>query len=199
MVPIALILLFSITFLVFNLISKQSLKEDIEVPEGKNIVSPATGKIIDIIDISNKKRIGIKKGILGLINTSGVSKGYLISIFMSLFDNHINRAPIKGKVLSVNHYKGKFRIANSLRALQNERTEILMNTEIGKLKILQIAGYVCRRVETFVEVGQELSKGEKIGLIRHGSQVSLMVPKKIKIRVKKGDKVKAGSTVIGEI
>lgn len=199
---IALILPFIAIFLVFNLILKQSFRElDVEVPKGKNIVSPAYGKVIDVVDISNKDTISIKKGLLGLINstTKGINKGYLISIFMRPFDNHINRAPIGGKILSIKHYRGKFRRANSLRALQNERTEIVMDTKIGKLKMLQIAGYIFRRIETSVKEGQKLIKGDKIGLIRHGSQVSLIVPKKIKIKIKKGDRVKAGSTILGEI
>lgn len=202
MAPITLILSFVALSLVLNSILKQSLKEEeIEIPKGRNIVSPADGKVIDIIDVSNKENIKIKKGILGLIdtNTKGMDDSYLISIFMNPFDNHVNRAPIKGKVISVKHHKGKFRRANSLRALENERSEIIMDSEIGKLKILQIAGYIFRRIETSVKAGQKLSKGEKIGLIRHGSQVSLIISKKINLKIKKGDKVKAGSTIIGEI
>ena len=202
MAQITMILSFIALSLVLNSILKQSLREEeIDVPEGRNIVSPADGKIINIIDVSNKENIKIKKGVLGLIdtNTKGMDDSYLISIFMNPFDNHVNRAPIKGKVLSVEHHKGKFRRANNLRALENERSEIIMDSNIGKLKIMQIAGYVFRRIETSVKAGQTINKGNKIGLIRCGSQVSLIVPKKINLKIKKGDKVKAGSSIIGEI
>lgn len=170
-------------------------------PKGDNIISPASGKIIKIIKISDKNKIKIRKGLLGLVEstTKGIIKeGYLISIYLRVYDNHINRSPLNAKVLSVNHSKGKFKRASSIRALQNEKTEIVLDSNIGKLKLIQVAGYVARRIETFVTPGQTIKKGQPFGLIKLGSQVTMIFPSNIKINVRKGQKVKAGTTIIGE-
>lgn len=171
-------------------------------PPGNNITSPATGKIIDVIDFSDQKEILLKKGVLGSIKTSlkdVMDDGYVIPIFMRVFDNHINRSPIDGKVISVKHSKGKFIPASTIRAIENEKTEIVIDSKIGKIKVIQIAGLIARRIETFIEPGNDIKKGATIGLIKLGSQVVLIVPKKVNIIVKKGQKVYAGKTVIGEI
>jgi len=177
------------------------IDKGVNPPKGNNIVSPACGKIVDIIRISDKEKLKIKKGILGLIESTakGITQnGYLISIFMRVYDNHINRCPIDGKVVSVKHSEGKFKIASSLRALENEKTETTLDTKIGKIKVIQIAGYLARRIETFIKPGQKIKKGQVFGLIKLGSQVTMILPSKVKIKVKKGQKVKAGLTVIGE-
>jgi phosphatidylserine decarboxylase len=170
-------------------------------PEGNNITSPASGKIIEIVKISDKDKIKIRKGLLGLIESTTkdiIKEGYLISIFLRLYDNHINRSPLDAKVLSVKHSKGKFKRASSLRALQNEKTEIVLDTVIGKLKLIQMAGYIARRIETFITPGQIIKKGQPLGLIKLGSQVTIILPSNVRIKVKKKQKVKAGSTIIGE-
>lgn len=181
---------------------KYTLKDKkIDSPTGNNMVSPATGKVLNIIKISDKKKINVRKGLLGLVETTTkdvIKEGYLVSIFLRLFDNHINRSPVNGKVVSVTHSKGKFRKASSLRALQNEKTEIMFDSNAGKIKMLQIAGYVARRIETAIVPNQTVKKGQSIGLIKLGSQVTLIVPSNIKLKVKKGQKVKAGLTIIGE-
>ena len=170
-------------------------------PEGNNIISPACGRIKDIIKISDKKKLKIKKGLLGLIESTakGITKdGYLVSIFMRVYDNHINRAPVDGKIVSVEHSDGKFLVANSVRALQNEKTEVVLDTKAGKIKVIQIAGYLARRIETFIKPGQMIKKGNPFGLIKLGSQVTMILPSNVNLKVKKGQKVKAGSTIIGE-
>ncbi|MBS3097638.1 phosphatidylserine decarboxylase [Candidatus Woesearchaeota archaeon] len=181
---------------------KYTLKDKkVNPPFGDNIVSPATGKVLKIIKISDKKKIKIRKGLLGLVETTTkgiIKEGYLISIFLRLYDNHINRAPVNGKVVSVSHSNGKFRNAHSLKALRNEKTEIVFDSDIGRIKMLQIAGYVARRIETFIMPGQIVEKGQSIGLIKLGSQVTIVLPASIKLKIKKGQKVKAGLTVIGE-
>ena len=173
-----------------------------EIPQGNSIVSPADGKVIQVTDLDNVDELKIKKGLIGKIKTlcSEVDKScYLVSIFMNLSNVHVQRASISGKVISVNHSKGKFIIVNSIKAgFQNEKSEILINTKIGKIKIIQIAGFVARRIETWVKPGQDIIKGEKIGRINLGSQVTIVIPKKVKIKVKKGDSVKAGTSILAE-
>lgn len=172
-----------------------------KVPAGSNIVSPADGKIIDIFE-PHKSQIKIKKhfGIIKTLTEDVAKKCWIISIFMSPFDVHYNRAPIDGKVISVNHSKGKFLAAHRLDALANEKNEVLIKTKIGKIKVIQIAGLIARRIECFVKPGQKVKKGERFGLINLGSQAVLIVPKRnIKILVNKNQRVKGGLTVLAEI
>ena len=82
--------------------------------------------------------------------------------------------------------------------IQNEKTEVVLDTKAGKIKVIQIAGYLARRIETFIKPGQMIKKGNPFGLIKLGSQVTMILPSKVKLKVKKGQKVKAGSTIIGE-
>jgi len=173
----------------------------VEIPSGRNIVSPADGKIVNIMEIKSSE-IKIKKGFIGKIHALSSDIGdrcYLISIFMSLFNVHINRAPIEGEVLSVKHTKGSFFMAFDIeKSLCNEKNEIIMKTKIGKIKIIQIAGFLVRRIECFVKENQKVNKGNKIGRIVFGSQVSLIIPAASKLKVKQGDRVKVGETILVE-
>lgn len=170
------------------------------IPNGNNIVSPADGRIIKIAKF-NKKNLKIEKGIFGKIKTMASdiqNSGYLISVFMSPLDIHYQMAPIDGAVLKTRYKKGKFFAAFDFeKSLQNEKNEILMKTKIGNIKIIQIAGFLARRIHCFVKKGQKIKKGQIIGLIDLGSQVCLLIPK-MKLMVKEGQKVKAGETVIAK-
>jgi len=175
-----------------------------QIPPGKNVVSPADGKIIGIVDLSKikKKEIKIKKGLMGEIKTiaSDIPNAkYLISIFMSVFDMHVQRAPVGGNVISTAHKKGKFLIANKLKALiENEKNEVVIeNKDIGKIKVIQAAGAFARRVVCFAKKSEILLKGQRIGRIKLGSQVVLIIPG-LKLKVKKGMHVSAGETIIAE-
>jgi phosphatidylserine decarboxylase len=172
------------------------------IPKGNNIVAPADGRIISIIDTS-KNNIKIKKGLIGKIKTytKDIAKEcYAISIFMSPFDAHYNRAPIGGKIKSTKHTKGKFFKANDLeKSFENEKNEILVQNEKLKVKVIQIAGFLARRIKCYVKVNQKVNKGVKIGMITLGSQTTLILPKKAKLKAKLNDKVKAGSTIIAEV
>ena len=175
-----------------------------KAPVGNNVVSPADGKIIKIVEV-NRTGIKIKKGLLGKIKTlikDTCKEGYLITIMMDLFDVHVQRAPIKGAILSTKHTLGKFKNAvygNKFEnGINNEKNEIIIkNKKLGKIKVIQIAGFLARRIQCFVKKNQKVNKGEKVGRILLGSQVSLILPKKIKLLIKKGDKVKAGETILG--
>jgi phosphatidylserine decarboxylase len=176
------------------------------IPKDKDIiVSPADGKIIDILEFHNNN-VRLYKGnkrFLGLINTitSDVSKsGYIISIFMSPLDVHYNRAPVSGEIINVQHTNGKFLPVNTIEAgLENEKSEITIKGDKITLKMIQIAGFLARRIVTYSKTGSQIDRGQVIGLINLGSQVTLVVPDSIQIKIKKGDRVVAGETIIAKI
>ncbi|MBL7055757.1 phosphatidylserine decarboxylase [Candidatus Woesearchaeota archaeon] len=175
-----------------------------KIPSGENLVSPADGKIIRIIKTDSKK-IKIRKGLMGKVYalTKDVAKEcYVISIFMSPLNVHINRAPVAGKIISTKHEKGKFFAAYDLKkSLMNEKNEILMeNKQIGKIKMLQIAGFLARRIICSVKKNEKVNKGSKIGKIVLGSQLTIIIPSKnINLKIKQGQKVYAGKSMIADI
>jgi phosphatidylserine decarboxylase len=169
------------------------------IPEGDNIVSPADGKIISIIEL-NKTDVSIPKGTLGLVKSTSADvkdAKYLVSIFMTPLDVHIQRAPTDGRIVSVKYNKGSFKAANNL-VLENENNQILIE-DFQSVKVIQIAGFLARRIECFVKPGDKVVKGDRIGLINLGSQVTMILPKNVNLKVQVGDKVKAGETIIGEL
>ncbi|MBU0666303.1 MAG: phosphatidylserine decarboxylase [Nanoarchaeota archaeon] len=175
-----------------------------EIPFGNNIVSPADGVVMRIEKFDNKKNknLVVKKKHLGCIKTftSDVStNGYIISIFMSVWNVHINRAPIAGKVQYSVHTKGKFLKADKINStFENENTQVLIKDENFKVKVIQIAGIMARRIVSFVKKDENILKGQRIGLIKIGSQVTLILPKTVNIKIKKGEKVFAGTSIIAE-
>ena len=121
-----------------------------------------------------------------------------VSIFLSIFDVHINRAPAGGKVRAVRYRRGAFRAAFRKDAAErNERNELEMTTERGTIRIRQIAGVVARRIVCRVGAGDRLAPGERFGLIRFGSRTDLLLPAGVTLFVRPGDRVRGGLTVIG--
>lgn len=175
-----------------------------KIPKGSNIVSPADGKVISILD-TYKNPHKIKKGIFGKIRTLTKDVGkkcHAISIFMSPFDAHYNRSPIEGIVSSVRHSKGRFFKAYQLeKSMENEKNEILIRNNGIKVKVIQIAGFLARRIKCYVKRNQKVNKGEKIGMIALSSQTTLIIPASAVavLNVKVGDKVKAGETIIANL
>jgi|SRR3989338_3539733 len=169
------------------------------IPKGNNIVAPADGRVISIISTS-RKNIRINKGLTGKIRTltKDVAEGcYAISIFMSPLDVHINRAPINGTVKSIKHEKGTFYMAYDIsKSLQNEKNEVIIQNTRLKVKVIQIAGFLARRIVCNVRKNDKLNKGDKIGMISLGSQTTLIVPDNIHLKVKINDEVRAGETII---
>jgi len=171
---------------------------------GNNIISPADGKVIRILKIKSGKTT-VNKGLLGKIQTltEDIAKEcYVISIFMSVFNVHINRSPISGVVKSIKHQRGNFFAAFNLeKSLMNEKNEIIIENEaIGKIKMIQIAGFLARRIICNVNRNEKVNKGQRIGKIVLGSQVTLILPsKKIIPKIKIGQKVVGGKTVIADI
>ena len=169
------------------------------IPKGNNIVAPADGRIISILRI-NKKNISIKKGLLGKIKalTKDVAEQcYVISIFMSPLDAHINRAPMQGIVKSIKYAKGRlFKAYDFGKSLENEKNEIIIENKKLKVKVIQVAGFLARRIKCYVKKNQKVNKGEKIGMIALSSQTTLILPTGVDLKVRVNDKVKAGETII---
>lgn len=155
------------------------------VPSGNDtVVSPADGKIIKIENVFEDR----------LLKTDAVK----ISIFMNVFNVHVNRAPASCKVLKILYNPGKFLSANLDKAsLENEQNAVLAEDLSGrKFMFNQIAGLIARRIVCRVTEGARLNKGERFGLIRFGSRVDVYLPKGTNVTVKLGDKVTAGVSVI---
>lgn len=176
------------------------------IPKGENIVSPADGTIARVIPFGQKTaKLTITKGILGKIHalTGDVAKaGYLIVIVMTPVDMHYQKAPCDCRVMGTRHIRGKFYNAvlnaKDLRAaFENEHNMVLLDTKHGRIKIIQIAGFLARRIHCFVRPGQKLKKGEDLGIIKLGSQVCFIMPK-LKLKIREGQRVLAASTIIAE-
>ncbi|MEW5800926.1 MAG: phosphatidylserine decarboxylase family protein [bacterium] len=155
------------------------------VPEDEDlIISPADGKLIQIREIPDNHILGCP--------------GVQLSIFMSLFNVHVNRMPFKGHILKKTYNPGTFLPAFREKAsLLNEQTSLLMDTRGGQVRMTQIAGQVARRIVCWAEEGDTLGKGERFGLIRFGSRVDLFLPLKNTVVIGKvGDRVKAGESAL---
>lgn len=152
---------------------------------GNGVTACADGKIREISK-KNDKELG---------------NCYFVSIFMNLHNVHVNRMPFDGKIVSIKHLKGSHVPAFKKESDKNERVITIINTKIGKMKVIQIAGTLARRIVPYIKKGDELKKGERIGIIRCGSRVDLYFQmKKIKdVIVKEGEKTKAGESTIAKI
>jgi phosphatidylserine decarboxylase len=129
-----------------------------------------------------------------------VGKARRISIFMSIFNVHVNRIPLTGTIGTVEHRDGRFLSAmNPAASFQNEHNIITLENAAVRIKFSQIAGLIARRIICRLQPKQAVTAGERFGLIMFGSRVDLILPESVTLRVKVGDKVSAGETVIGEI
>lgn len=127
----------------------------------------------------------------------GDRPGRRVSIFLSLFDVHVNRSPAAGRVASVTYRPGAFRAAFRADAAErNERNELEMDCGRGLLQIRQIAGVVARRIVCRAAPGERLQRGERFGLIRFGSRTEVLLPPNCRPTVRPGDRVRGGETVI---
>jgi phosphatidylserine decarboxylase len=151
-----------------------------KAPNGDHLIlSPADGRVIRLDNLEN---------------------GPAISIFLSIFNVHINRAPVDGKVKSVQFFPGKFHIASKHEAMsENQRNEIEMQTDKGIVRMHQVSGSIARRTIFSKKVGEKVKAGDRVGLIRFGSRVDLFLPKGSKIEVQMGQKVVAGETIMGRL
>lgn len=125
--------------------------------------------------------------------------GQRVSVFMNVFNVHVNRAPVSGKVTRVLYNPGKFLVASvDKAALENEQNGVLIETPAGRVVgYVQIAGLIARRIVCDLSQGDTVAKGQRVGLIRFGSRVDIFLPADVVIKVSKGDRVTAGESVVG--
>jgi phosphatidylserine decarboxylase len=134
------------------------------------------------------------------IDAQNPAVGNVVSIFLSVFDVHVNRTPIAGRITDVTYRKGKFLNALSQRASsENEQNIITVQNERLTVTFTQIAGVIARRIVFWKKIGDTLEPGERIGLIKFGSRTDVFLPPQVQILVKKGDRVLGGQTIIGKI
>ncbi|MGB1697160.1 MAG: phosphatidylserine decarboxylase [Thermoplasmatota archaeon] len=149
----------------------------------KGIVCPADGKVVRVDQPMD----------------ADIGEADRIAIFMSPLDVHVNRAPVDGNVIKVTHHPGKHVPAFNKDSDRNERVEILLQTEHGLVKIVQIAGAMARRCVPYVEPGQHVKAGDRIGLIRLSSRCDLYFPRgAVSWNVEVGTRVKASISKVGE-
>jgi len=153
----------------------------------KMVVSPADGKVIRIDEVERNDLI---KG-----------RFKKISIFMNVFNVHVNRNPYSGQVRAIEYHKGMFVSANLDKASDdNERNSIVIRTDDGReIMAVQIAGLIARRIVCWIKEGMGVKKGERFGLIRFGSRLDVYLPFDSRIVVKIGDRVRAGETPLGDL
>ena len=151
------------------------------VPEGKDLIlSPADGKIV-----KSEQDPGTGR--------------WKVGIFMNVFDVHLNRIPVTGTVESIEYIPGAFFNADMDKASErNERNVLILSTERGdRISMTQVAGLVARRIVCYAEPSDRLEAGTLFGLIRFGSRVDLDLPERTSVRVRLGDRVKGGESIIG--
>jgi len=147
------------------------------------VVSPADGHVVVVKDEENAGRPGKR-----------------ISIFLAIWNVHVNRSPAAGTIAKLEYKPGKFLAAWAEKAsLENEQNVFTLSSEYGEIVFKQIAGWVARRVVSWKKTGDQVGRGELVGLVRFGSRVDLWLPEGTEIAVKVGDNVKGGSSVVARM
>jgi len=158
-----------------------------QVPEEPGlVVSPADGRVVAVAPE---------------LDADGTATGRVrVSIFLSLFNVHINRSPVTATVMGVRYHPGGFLPAFDHKASErNEQNRIDLDAAGISIGVVQIAGLIARRIVCRVRPGDRVARGERIGLIKFGSRVDLFLPGAVKLRVKVGDRVQGASSVIGQL
>jgi phosphatidylserine decarboxylase len=155
------------------------------IPEGLVAVSPADGKVV------------------GIIGDGIGAESTRISIFLNIFDVHVNRAPIAGRIANVEYTKGQFLVASREDASsQNERNTVtITGTTAGdstSVRFSQIAGLIARRIVFYKKLGDTVQKGERVGLIKFGSRVDVFLGPEWEIKVRPGERVSGGSSILAK-
>ncbi len=144
------------------------------------LVSPGDGRVVVVTDEEHEGR-----------------QGKRVSIFLAVWNVHVNRSPAAGTIRNLEYRPGKFLAAMRERAsLENEQNVFTLVTDAGEVVFKQIAGLIARRVVSWKKTGEKVARGERIGLVRFGSRVDLWVPKEAEILVRVGENVKGGSSVL---
>ena len=146
------------------------------------VVSPADGHVVEIVD-----------------EMLGSAAGRRITIFLAIWDVHVQRAPVAGRIASVVYQPGKFYAAfRSAASLENEQNIISIHTSQGPLVFKQIAGAIARRVLCWKRKGEMVALGERVGLIRFGSRVDIWLPMEAEVVVRRGQKVEGGASILAK-
>ena len=174
-IALGVLLLFLTSFVAFFFRNPHRI-----IPQDPSIiVSPADGKVVKIDRVGNVTKM---------------------SIFLSLFNVHVNRSPIAGNIEALDYRKGKFKAAyNHAASLENERNTVMVSDGRVKIVFIQIAGVVARRIVFWKHLGDRVEKGDLVGLIRFGSRVDILFPAGTEVTVAVGDRVRGGSSPIGVI
>jgi phosphatidylserine decarboxylase len=141
------------------------------IPLGEGMLSPADGKVV----LATPERV---------------------AVFMSPSNVHVNRAPLDGLVQDIEYQKGTHLPAFMNRAASNQQSRMHLETDDGEMELRQITGTLVRKIVCYVEPGDRVARGERIGMIRFGSRVEVSIPEGYRLKVDRGDKVRAGETVI---
>ena len=150
------------------------------------VVSPADGKLIMITEVDEPTFV---KG-----------RAVRISIFMNVFNVHVNRYPVEGVVRYIHYNKGKFfNAAAEKSSLENEQMSVGIETSRYRVLVRQIAGLIARRIVTYSKLGETIRQGDRMGIIRFGSRVDVFLPAGSTLRAKVGDITVAGVTILGEL
>jgi phosphatidylserine decarboxylase len=176
------LLILAVFFLVFAFLILNFFRDpDRTIPsDPRVIVSPADGRVVQLAEESHAGR-AVRR----------------LSIFMSPLDVHVNRAPIAGTIKDLSYRKGTFRVASQARAsVENEQNVFTLQGEQGEVVVKQIAGLLARRIVFWRHVGDSLARGERVGMIKFGSRVDILVDPTVQWRVKVGDRVRAGSSIL---
>jgi phosphatidylserine decarboxylase len=154
---------------------------------GDNVaVSPADGLVVMITEVDEPSFLA--------------TRALRISIFMNVFDVHVNRYPVNGNVRFLQYNKGKFlHAAHEKASLDNEQMSVGIESGARRLLVRQIAGLVARRIVSYAKVGDAAVQGERMGIIRFGSRVDVFIPALSVVRVKVGERTVAGTTVLADL
>jgi phosphatidylserine decarboxylase len=178
--------IFSIIFFLLALFVAFFFRDpDREVPDDERIVvSPADGLVVVV------KPVEMGDGKMGM----------LVSIFLSIFDVHVNRSPLSGRIIETEYRPGKFLIATRQKAsLENEQNVVTVQNEYATIVFKQIAGLIARRIVFWKKKGDHVQLGERVGLIKFGSRVDIILPPEVNVVARKGERVQGGVSIIGKV
>jgi phosphatidylserine decarboxylase len=149
------------------------------------VLSPADGKVVFLAEAPPGHALG--------------AGAWQLSIFLSIFDVHVNRAPVGGRIVGVDYHKGEFLPAfNDKASLRNEQNEVTIQEGQTRVIFKQIAGLIARRIVFEKRVDDLVAPGERVGLIRFGSRVDVFLPREFKARVRVGERVRGGTSILAE-
>jgi phosphatidylserine decarboxylase len=156
-----------------------------EVPQDERlVVSPADGLVVVV------KPVELADG----------KTGTLVSIFLSIFDVHVNRSPLAGRIVETDYRPGRFLVATKQRAsVENEQNVITVENKYATVVFKQIAGLIARRIVFWKQKGDQVLLGERVGLIKFGSRVDIILPPHVDVVARRGERVKGGISIIGKV